>query len=305
MEQGIIKNVDIEDFKAIHHSLDYVDDDFVVVNSLEESPYSNETVRLNCFLMVICDTGRLQLDMNKKTYTLEPNDLIVCLPNSILGNVMMSPHYKIKVIGFSTRFLQRIIKIEKDTWNSATYLYKNPIKHISAEISNGFKLYADLIMAKLKEKPYRYHKEIVQYLFSALFCELLADIHRQVTEANETDTLTISDKGIKQGNHILKKFMEKVASDNGMHRSVTYFADELFYSPKYLSKVIKDTCGKTPLELINAHAIEHIKYRLKHSDKSIKEIAEEFNFSNQSFFGKYVKKMLGMSPQSYRDRQEE
>ena len=39
--------------------------------------------------------------------------------------------------------------------------------------------------------------------------------------------------------------------------------------------------------------IEHIKYRLKRSDKSIKEIAEEFNFPNQSFFGKYVKDAFG------------
>ena len=57
----------------------------------------------------------------------------------------------------------------------------------------------------------------------------------------------------------------------------------------YFPKVIKQACGRTPLDLINETAIEHIKYRLKHSDKSIKEIAEEFNFPNQSFFGKYVK----------------
>ena len=52
------------------------------------------------------------------------------------------------------------------------------------------------------------------------------------------------------------------------------------------------------------HAMEHIKYKLRNSDKSIKEIAEEFNFSNQSFFGKYVKAHLGISPQQYRDEKE-
>ncbi|GKG74987.1 hypothetical protein CE91St1_41300 [Parabacteroides goldsteinii] len=58
---------------------------------------------------------------------------------------------------------------------------------------------------------------------------------------------------------------------------------------------------RAPLELINETAIEHIKHRLKHSDKSIKEIAEEFNFPNQSFFGKFVKAHTGMSPARYRD----
>ena len=35
------------------------------------------------------------------------------------------------------------------------------------------------------------------------------------------------------------------------------------------------------------------------------EIAEEFNFPNQSFFGKYVKSYLGMSPARYRNTKEE
>lgn len=33
---------------------------------------------------------------------------------------------------------------------------------------------------------------------------------------------------------------------------------------------------------------------------SVKEIAEMFNFPNQSFFGKYVKAHVGMSPARYR-----
>ena len=35
-------------------------------------------------------------------------------------------------------------------------------------------------------------------------------------------------------------------------------------------------------------------------DKSVKEISNELGFPNLSFFGKYVKRMLGMSPKTYR-----
>ena len=109
-----------------------------------------------------------------------------------------------------------------------------------------------------------------------------------------------SKEGIKQVNYILRKFMELLSKDKGMHRSVSYFANELCYTPKHFSKVIKQACGR-----INETAVEHIKYRLKRSEKSIKEIAEEFNFPNQSFFGKYVKAHLGTSPANYRNRKEE
>ena len=50
MEKENIMTVDIEDFKKSQHILDYIDDDFAIVNSLDGIPYSNDTVRLNCFL---------------------------------------------------------------------------------------------------------------------------------------------------------------------------------------------------------------------------------------------------------------
>ena len=60
MEKGIIKNVSIEDFKTNENFVNYVDDDFMVINSLENVPYSNGTVRLNCFLLISCLEGSIQ-----------------------------------------------------------------------------------------------------------------------------------------------------------------------------------------------------------------------------------------------------
>lgn len=139
-------------------------------------------------------------------------------------------------------------------------------------------------------------------MFSAIFCEMLGHLNKEV---NPSEMTVDTKESIKQSDYILRKFIEMLSKDNGIHRSVGYYADALCYSPKHFSKVIKQACGRTPLDLINENAIEHIKYRLKHSDKSIKEIAEEFNFPNQSFFGKYVKSYLGMSPARYRNTKEE
>ena len=70
-----------------------------------------------------------------------------------------------------------------------------------------------------------------------------------------------------------------------MHRSVSYYADALCYTPKHFSKVIKQACGRTPLDLINETTIEHIKYRLKRSDKSVKEIAKSSISPTSPFSG--------------------
>ena len=61
MEKGNIKIVEIADFKNSEHVLDYVDNDFVIINSLEGSPYNEDTIRLGCFLIAICLEGCIQL----------------------------------------------------------------------------------------------------------------------------------------------------------------------------------------------------------------------------------------------------
>lgn len=303
MEQDGIKAIDIKDFRNSPHILDYADDDFVIVNSLEEGPYSNERIRLECFLIAICLDGCVQLDINSRTYQLQAGDLLLGLPNTIISHAMLSPKYKVKLACVSTRFLQSIVKMEKETWDTAMHIHKNPVQTVGHEgAGNIAGFYRDLIAAKINDEPHCYHKEVMQHLFSALFCEMLGMLNKEIVCADEAQR---PKESIRQADYIFRKFLEMLGKDNGMHRSVTHFADALCYTPKHFSKVIKQACGRTPLELINERCIQHIKYRLKHSDRSIKEIAEEFNFPNQSFFGKYVKMHLGTSPVNYRNGKEE
>lgn len=181
MEKENIMTVDIEDFKKSQHILDYIDDDFAIVNSLDGIPYSNDTVRLNCFLIAVCVEGCIQLDINYRTYQLQAGDLLLGLPNTLISRTMLSPKYKIRLAGFSTRFLQRIIKMEKKTWNTAAHIHNNPVKSISEGGDEPvFRFYRDLIVAKINDEPHYYHKEVMQHLFSALFCEMLGQLHKEI-----------------------------------------------------------------------------------------------------------------------------
>lgn len=302
MEEKNIKTIDIKDFKESDRDFDYIDDDFLIINNLEDSISSvSDTIRLGFFLIAICIEGHIQMDINGKTYRLQAGDLLLGLPNTIISQMMVSLKHKIRIAGFSVHFLQRILKMEKVTWDAAMHIHNNPVKSINEkEETEVFRLFRSLIMAKINDKPHCYHKEVMRHLFSAIFCEMVGNLNEKILPAEAPPQ-----EGIRQSNHILRKFMALLSEDNGIHRSVAYYADVLCYSPKHFSKVIKQTSGKTPMELINENTMEHIKYRLKHSDKSIKEIAEEFDFPSQSFFGKYVKAHLGMSPANYRNIGEE
>lgn len=278
--------------------LDYVDDNVVVARNMEKLPYSNQMIRLNLFIIVVCIEGKIQLNINGKEYRLQEGEIFVCLPTMIMSNVLLSPQHKFSLIGFSIKFLQQTVKRGKATEKAMHYLYRNPV---FAKVSDGktkdshnFNLYYQLIMDKISNSSYLYRQEILGCLFSALFHEMLESIQKH---SDDTEKASME---INRNKHIFRDFMEELTSDGGKHRSVSYYADKLCYSAKYISAAIKEVSGRTPTEWINDYAIEQIKHQLEHSDKAIKEIAEMFNFPNQSFFGRYVKTHLGMPPAHYR-----
>lgn len=68
--------------------------------------------------------------------------------------------------------------------------------------------------------------------------------------------------------------------------------------------VCKDISGQPASDLIDQYVMKDVVYLLRKTEKSIKEITNELDFPNISFFGKYVKKHLGLSPRMYREKQE-
>lgn len=99
---------------------------------------------------------------------------------------------------------------------------------------------------------------------------------------------------------LFKQFLDLLSEHFTQERSVRFYASKLCITPKYLSSVVKQASGKTPTAWITEKVTDEIKYRLRHSQATVKEIAFELNFCNISFFGKYFKSQIGMSPLHYR-----
>ena len=99
---------------------------------------------------------------------------------------------------------------------------------------------------------------------------------------------------------IFTKFIHLVEGNYKRERRVGWYAEQLCITPKYLSETVKQVSRLTPNEWIDNYVILEIRVLLKNSTRSIKEIAMEMNFPNQSFLGKFFKERVGMSPSEYR-----
>ena len=92
----------------------------------------------------------------------------------------------------------------------------------------------------------------------------------------------------------------RIDDSDGRVRRVDEFARQLNVTPKYLSRLLKDTIDRNPSDIIELITMKAIERRLRFTDMTMQQIADDLNFANPSFFGKYFKDHAGMTPMAFR-----
>lgn len=271
----------------------YYDDRIAIICDLKKLNYE-EPIKADAFLLTLCVKGKASLFIDGKSYDIRENDLLIYHPNIIMEKCMVSMDFENRTIVMTPEYVRQMPILAGDDWDVRLFLEKNPIVPLKEEEVGVFCQYYDLLQSKLTTvSPGRHHKELIDSLLAAFLFEFHDALERFVQIKPQTFT---------SSENLFKAFMDLLSSSYPKDRSVMYYADRLHVSPKYLSAVCKEVSRCTASELINRYVIKDIEYQLKRTRKSIKEIACELDFPNLSFFGKYVKRHLKMSPREYRDQ---
>lgn len=272
----------------------YSDGDIALIQNVKDFE-TKATYLLDMVFVAFCERGKVMLHINGKEHTIGTDSLVVMPPKTIVDNIMISPDVEFKAIGISYEAAQRDCRIGKNAWDVLHYVSENPVLKVSRDSIRLLHAYAGLLALKLSDSHEGYYKEVMGSLFNAIYYEILSGI---LPLAQGED----ASKDTGQGGQICKRFFELLAKGEGRERSVTSLAAKLCLTPKYLSAAVKAASGKTALSWIHLYAVKMIERQLKYSDRSVKEIAADMNFPNVSFFGKFVKTHLGVSPTEYRRR---
>ena len=143
----------------------------------------------------------------------------------------------------------------------------------------------------------RYEAHVDDAIIFSLLSTFFLELNQTFTDRKEHKAIKISRK-----EEILWKFLSLLREHYKESRSVAFYADKLYISPKHLSSVIKQLSNKTAHDLITYFVIMKAKQLLKTTTLSIQEISDELHFANQSFFGKFFKQNTGQSPSAYRGK---
>lgn len=291
--QSLANNEDVQ--------IGYSDNEIVVVDSIQQfTQISSAHVAMNA--IVICTSGKAQAQMNGIQMELHRNQIAIIPQNVTVTDVMVSPDFDVKGMFLTNRILRSFLNEKISVWNDMMYIHRQHIVTMDEdEILFYTHFYDMLTLAIEKGKENPYHTEIIQALLRSAILGLCGTMKWMLLADNSPlGSAAWQRQELSSGKSHFQRFLDLLHSTDVKHRTVEAYANDLYISPKYLTTICKKNSGKTANEWITEHVLEDIRYYLKQTDLSMKQICDQLGFPNPSFFGKYVKDHFGMTPMEFR-----
>lgn len=280
----------------------HLNKEFILIDNLDTTPepantdleFVNHPVKLSFTVAIFCLTGRMRFQINLRDIELQANDILV-VPEGAIGEYRSkSDDTRIAVIAFASEYFQTALQLDA-AMSLQHRLYVSSVCHLTPEaIEESMAIYR-LMKAKIAETDNPFRKGAVLGYMQVFTCNAY-----KYLLASESGNGTPIEKSSRQ-QELYKQFMDEVRKSYTQERSISYYADKLCITSKYLSQVVHKVSGRFAGDWITDFVILEAKALLKSRKYTVQQIADKLNFANQSFFGKYFKEKVGCSPSEYQN----
>ena len=259
---------------------------------------NDATVSQNKYGFFLCRKGQADILLDNHSFHIEAG--VLCL---------YTPYTFIRIIRHTDNIEGCLMEGELDTIQSALSnipaaerfaIRSHPCVKLGTAECQRLEQAVEMLAARTEllrkaERPrsVRLLHTLVQALLQALCLEVL-EIYFNCT--------TIEELPQNREEKIFNRFLMSVFRNCNEERSVTFYTREQHLSPNYLSTIVKNQSGRTAIQWIETFTLLQAQHYLLQTRLSIKEIAYQLHFPDQSVFGRYFKKHCGVSPTDYRNR---
>lgn len=249
--------------------------------------------RSDHFFIFIVNCGVMSLKQNLLEYNLKKNDLIVIAPNSIRQFIRTEEDCTISGLAFTSDFMIKSGINKKYIEPFDFFAVRgNPHLHLNIKDATTINDVLKILLQKnLSRDSNPFGLEIIQHYYAAFMYELAA-LHRRY---NADIKIKLTRK-----EDLTMRFLKLLPEHFKEERSVQYYADQLFVTPKYLTKAVKEITSKTTGTFIDEMVMMEAKVLLSDQSLSVAQVAESLFFSDQFFFSKFFKNHMGIAPSEYR-----
>lgn len=241
---------------------------------------------------VVSLQGTMDFLFDGRRFTLPPRCGMIVAEQTLLEDMRPSADFRAQCVYATLPYLEFCSPKNNYGIRGTLSLYENPVMRLNDEQFG--RLCADFraIEYRYGEDDHRFQDDVMYCAMQTMFLDYF-----DFRAAELEDTTPVSE----QGASLLGRFMSLLSAGNYVkHREVTWYADRLFVTPKYLSEVCKAVSGKAANYWINRFATIHIRKLLRERDMTFTQIADMFEFSSPAYFSRFVQKNLGVAPSAFR-----
>lgn len=248
-------------------------------------------LKIDKVIQIVVLSGRMSCLVDLKAYSLQAPAMAILLPGQVLESLEYDEEFKTLTIIMSKEFT--------DSFNlpvslqERLFIQTNHFHPISQEVLEVYISCFNQIKNVIKQKDNPYRREIIKCLFSAYYYGLGYYIHNANSENKKMVVMTYQQE-------LCERFITLVSENYKEKREIGYYADKLCVSNKYLSSLLKQETGLTALQWIEKYVVLYAKSCLSSTSMTVQQISDELFFPSQSVFGKYFKRVEGISPKQYR-----
>lgn len=246
----------------------------------------------NYLAHLLCLGGTCRYRFNNKEFELHAGDLSIIRRRDLIENVQTSDDFRCKTIYAKPGFIELCTPQSNYGTKGSLALFLNPVIHLLPEQQIICRQDYDILEARIKNVEHRFYRET---LISAMQATILDfyDFHARLYGESDISTQTAS---------IMNRFLAMLEKGTYReHREVSYYADCLCVTAKYLSEISKKVSGFSANHWINRYTILDISRQLRNKSLTFVQISDMFGFSSPAYFSRYVQQYLGVTPSNYRE----
>lgn len=252
----------------------------------------NEPLRFRNLVLVFCESGELDFELNYTSYTLKENGFLIITPFDILTFESFSSNYSSTVLVLPSEAFSPVLK-DINLLNFK-YIKQSPIINLQNEYLALYKQILSTLW-QMKELVGEDEFDKIAGLQMSSLSVVQQDYYNKYIANKE-----VGYEYIPRKKELFRNFINRLVESHQVSREVLFYANELGVSSGYLNEVCNEVSGHSAKAIIDSAVTARLKYELSYTTKSIQELSDAYNFPSQSYFTRYYKRMTGLTPSEFR-----
>lgn len=264
---------------------------FVTLEVNAQNIHISDPVETNYNILLLCDSGEAEFEINMQRIRVMKRTRVIVSQVMMNRLIRVSPDFTGRILVMKDEFSLDVsmglpIELLKSVFSATVYQVTDDAEWaILSNFMTNIALYDRLPGTS-------YALDMVGSIWR---CMLIVMAEIEAHDRNTWDKASYT-----MGDTYFRKFIAFIKENLKCEHEVSFYAEKLSITPKYLSEICKQKTGYKAKEIISTMLVAKLKRDILLSGESLKVIAYDYRFADQSSLGKFFKKMTGVSPSIFK-----